>query len=82
MTVSSVGKKLVETYLTIVAASHLLETYGGRSLRDRLLLKVLRSLARDFEDYLSRRTPLRMLLFIVKTFPKAILLRLLLVGGA
>lgn len=73
---------LWETYLAVKASIKMLETLGDNRLRSRLILKLLKSIARDMESYLCehRGSGLHLLVLTLKSIPKAILLRLLMIG--
>jgi len=80
MTVSEVTVKLMQIYVSANIYMALMEKYGARSLRERLLYKALKGLVKDIEYYVPKRTPLRCMLFILRSFPKMLLIRLLAIG--
>jgi len=73
---------LWETYFAVKVFIKILETQGDNRLRSRLILKLLKSIARDLESYLfkHRGSGLHLLVLTLKSIPKGILLRLLMVG--
>jgi len=70
-------KELAEAYIIANISANIVEYFGAKGIRDRLAVKLLRSLAEDIKDYMEKRTPPRMVLFIVKTLPKLTLLKIL-----
>jgi len=73
---------LWEIYVAVKAYIRILEVQGDNRLRSRLILKLLKSIARDLESYLCehRGSGLHLLVLTLKSIPKGILLRLLMIG--
>ena len=77
MAVSEVHKRLFQLYIACNIYTNLIEHCGAKHLREKLLLKLLRGVANDVKYYLAKRTPLRAVIFMARSFPKLLLIKIL-----
>ena len=55
MAISEVHKRLFQLYVASSVYANIIERYGTGSLRERLLVKLLKGVVEDIKFYLARR---------------------------